>query len=458
MYRYWLLFLFCMLFFRIDAGEHYRFRVYLKDKGDSGFRLEKPELFLSEPALERRKKQAIPISESDLPISESYLRILSETGVTPVVQSKWFATVVVESEDSTVVDKLKACPIIDSVRWVWKGISKYPAETVVDTSRLQVEETPLPRKRYGYAERQIHMLNGVKLHQAGFMGENVRVAVIDAGFLHVDRIEAFDSLRLLGTRNVVFPGRSVYVGDDHGTKVLSCLAANLPGVMVGTAPHASYFLIKSEDSDSEYPIEEDFWVAAVEYADSVGVDVISSSLGYFSFDACELSYTHSDLNGKKTLISRAATLAAEKGILLFCSAGNEGNGDWGKITFPADADAVLTVGAVTEKKKRSTFSSFGFTADNRVKPDVVALGTGCCVIGPFGQIRYANGTSFATPVLAGMGICLRQAFPQMTNRELIDLIQRSSSLWKKPDTGIGYGVPDMYKAYKKGRKYVAETK
>ena len=313
--------------------------------------------------------------------------------------------------------------------------------------------TDKPQDReYGYAEKQIRMLNGIKLHETGFQGEGMRVAVIDAGFMNADRISAFDSLRLLGTHNIVFPGKSVFVGDDHGTKVLSCLAADIPGVMVGTAPKASYLLLKSEDSDSEYPIEEDYWTAAVEYADSAGVDVISSSLGYFSFDADELSYDQSALDGKTAMISRAASLAADRGILVFCSAGNEGNGDWEKITFPSDAAGIFTVGAIDEDKKKSSFSSVGFTADSRVKPDAVALGTGSCVIGPNGNIRYANGTSFATPILAGMGICLWQSLPWLNNREVISLMNRSSNRYKHPNKEFGYGIPDFYKAYKKERK------
>ncbi len=227
--------------------------------------------------------------------------------------------------------------------------------------------------------------------------------------------------------------------------------------MVGTAPEADYLLIKSEDSRSEFPIEEDYWVAAVEYADSVGVDVVSSSLGYFTFDAMELSHNHAELNGRMAIISRAAHIAGQKGILLFSSAGNEGNGDWEKITFPADASDILTVGAVDENKKKSLFSSAGPTKDGRVKPDVVALGTGCCVISPEGEISYANGTSFATPTLAGLGVCLWQALPSLTSGEIIALIQQSSSKHSRPDAKVGYGIPNIYKAYKEGKQY-AKTK
>ena len=250
------------------AGENYRFRVYLKDKGDDGFRVEEPEAYLSRQAIERRAKNDIAVTDADFPISRSYIAMLSETGATPVVQSKWFATVVVESPDSTVAEQLQQLAIVDSVKWIWKGNLRVPAEEKRE-DRFVSEDEPL-HNEYGYSYKQIKMLNGTKLHEAGFRGEGMRVAVIDAGFMNADRVSAFDSLRLLGTHNVVFPGKSVFVGDDHGTKVLSCLAADIPGVMVGTAPKASYLLLKSEDSDSEYPVEEDYWTAAVEYADSAG--------------------------------------------------------------------------------------------------------------------------------------------------------------------------------------------
>lgn len=442
----------------LAAGESYCFRVYLKDKGDSGYTVDRPEAFLSKESIRRREKTGTPVSTTDLPIARSYLDTLSATGAKPMVQSKWLSTVVVSSADSTVAERLKELAIVDSVKWVWKGNNVIPTEEREEQrADYYPIDTPLKAK-YGYAEEQIKMLNGIKLHDAGYRGEGMRVAVIDAGFKNVDRISVFDSLRLIGTHNVLHPDSSVYAADDHGTKVLSCLAANLPGIMVGTAPEASYLLIKSEDSDSEYPIEEDYWTAAVEYADSVGVDVITSSLGYFAFDADELSYDQSALDGRSALISRAAHMAAQKGILMFCSAGNEGNGSWGKITFPSDACDVLTVGSVTDGKKKSIFSSVGFTADYRVKPDVVAMGSGSCVIDPNGNIRYASGTSFSTPILAGLGICLWQALPRLSNKEIIALLQQVSSQAKRPDAELGYGIPNMYKALKKGLEYAGTEK
>ena len=438
--------------FQSVASPRYRFRVYLHTKGEAGYRVDKPEAFLSAEAIARRERMGIAVEADDCPIAPAILDQLAQIGVKPILTSKWMRTVVVESEDYGVEQTLRQLPMVDSVRFVWQGEATAPLDRVESGERLAPTKEP-KKSPYGYALGQIKLLNGLKLHRAGFRGQGMRVAVIDAGFLNADRMRVFDSLRLLGTYNIVSPGQSVFAEDEHGTKVLSCLAANAPGWMVGTAPEASYWLIKSEDSRSEYPIEEDYYVAALEFADSVGVAVVSSSLGYYTFDDDSLSYTQADLDGYTAFISRAAHRAAEKGLLLFSSAGNEGNSTWEKITFPADTEGILTVGSMTSQKERSRFSSKGLTADGRIKPDLVALGSGSCVVVGSGEISYGSGTSFATPILAGMGICLWQALPQLSPQELIDLLRQSGSQAERPDAELGYGLPNLYEAYKKGKKY-----
>ncbi|MDR1407761.1 MAG: S8 family serine peptidase [Tannerella sp.] len=433
----------------VAANESYCFRIYLKDKGVMEESLLTPENFLSKEALARRARRMVDITLSDVPIAPSHIGMLASAGVRPVTQSKWMATVVVESDDSLAVDRLKNLPIVDSVQFVWKGADRLRN---CDCPHDDTPFEPLKEKTahdYGYARTQIEMLNGIRLHALGKRGQGMRIAVIDAGFLNVNRISAFASLHLLETHNVVFPGGDVYCDDDHGTKVLSCLAANLPGQMVGTAPEASYLLIKSEDSRSEYPIEEDFWAAALEYADSVGIDIVSSSLGYYVFDTNDTLYRPGDLDGKTAFITQVAGKAEEKGMLLFVSAGNEGNREWGKITFPADAPSVLTVGAINEHGERSAFSSTGFTADYRVKPDIVALGMGAVVVNADGDIGYSNGTSFSTPIAAGLGACLWQALSWLSNREIVTLIRQTASQFDHPDAEQGYGIPNMYEAYRK---------
>ena len=434
----------------LNAAESYCFRVYLNDKGVETKAVDAPEAFLSQEAIALRNKRFVDITVSDVPINRLVIDAVLSVGCRLVTQSKWMSTLVVECEDSLLIEKISILPMVDSVACVWYGTNRLNAGLCADDKILLEPSNEKLPDEYGYAEAQIEMLNGIPLHNLGRRGQGMRIAVIDAGFLNVDRIKAFAELQLLGTHNVVFPGSSVFCADDHGTKVLSCMAANLPGWMIGTAPEASYLLIKSEDSRTEFPIEEDYWAAAIEYADSVGVNVVTSSVGYAEFDTPEAVYSQDDLDGRTAFISQVAEKAVEKGILLFCSAGNEGNQSWGKITFPGDVSDIITVGAITSEKEHSNFSSTGFTTDNRIKPDVVALGSGVTVIGAEGQVQYAHGTSFSTPIVAGLGACLWQSLHWLTNREIIKLIQQTASQADRPDVEKGYGIPDIYKVYRKG--------
>lgn len=453
-HRLIILFLFVIQALSLHAEEEtWYFRVYLNDKGDSGYTLDKPEEYLSATAIKRREQYHIPITHSDIPIADSHIKLLTAHGGQVITQSRWLSTVVIEGTDSLIVDALKQISIVDSVKWVWKGTKSLLNREAENSQGILIPQETVQPSYYGYGQSQIEMLNGIHLHASGYNGEDMHIAVIDAGFTNVDRISVFDSLQLAGTRNFVSPDESVFSGDDHGTKVLSCMAANYPGVLVGTAPKAKYWLLKSEDSRSEFPVEEDYWTAAVEFADSVGVSIISSSLGYFNFDIEEMNYSQEGLDGKTAFISRAAALAAQKGILIVCSAGNEGNNWWEKITFPSDTEDILTVGSITEEKEKSNFSSTGFTSDYRVKPDLVALGTGSCVINGNGDLLYANGTSFSTPIVAGLAACLWQSLPALNHTELIHLLQQTASQHKRPDAEKGYGIPNFDKAYKKGKKY-----
>ena len=434
----------------LNAAESYCFRVYLNDKGVDTKAVDAPEAFLSQETIALRTKRLVDITVSDVPINPSVIEEVLATGCRLVTQSKWMATLVVECADSLLIEKISILPMVDSVACVWYGSDRLQADVCKDDKTLLEPSNEKLPDDYGYAEAQIAMLNGIQLHNLGRRGQGMRIAVIDAGFLHVDRIKAFAELQLLGTHNVVFPGSSVFCADDHGTKVLSCMAANQPGWMIGTAPEASYLLIKSEDMRTEFPIEEDFFAAAIEYADSVGVDVVTTSLGYAEFDISEAIYSHDDLDGETAFISLVAAKAAEKGILFFCSAGNEYSKSWEKITFPADVSDVLTIGSVTSEGERSNFSSTGFTADLRIKPDVVALGSGVTVINSEGKVQYSNGTSFSTPIIAGLGACLWQSLHWLSNREIVALIQQTASQADRPDVEKGYGIPDFYKAYRKG--------
>jgi subtilisin family serine protease len=285
------------------------------------------------------------------------------------------------------------------------------------------------------------------MHNHGYTGENITIAVIDAGFLRADVLPAFENLwgnnRILGSRNMINPGSSVFGFSGHGMSVLSIIGGYVRGELIGSAPDASFWLLKSEDATSEYIIEEDYWIAAAEFADSVGVDIINTSLGYSEFNDKTQNHTYSDMDGNTTRISRAADIAASKGILVVVSAGNQGHKPWKYITAPADADSVLTIGAVDPSLNVTDFSGRGPSSDNQVKPDIMAIGQGIYVSKLDGNVDQGSGTSFSAPLITGLAACLWQANPDATNMEIRAAINKSADRFAQPDNNYGYGIPDF---------------
>lgn len=439
------------------ANNEYKFRLKLKDKGESSYSIANPQDFLSSRAIERRLRYNIAIDETDMPISEYYLSQIEKTGCDIVTKSKWNNTVAVHCADSLLIDQLKQLPFVEEVTLVWKN-SPTTIKKIEEEKYYNIIDPPVDSLFYGYANDNIRLLNGDILHNEGFMGENMIIGVIDAGFNNLPNIEYFDNTNLIGFKNFVPENSSLFEGaNQHGTNVYSCIATYKPFRYIGTAPFAKYWLLGSEDSESEYPIEEDYWAAAIEFADSVGVDVINTSLGYTKFDAPATSYTREMLDGESSLIARAANKAVNKGMFLVISAGNAGNKEWGKISTPADAKGVLTVGAIARDSTIANFSSRGLTADLRIKPDVVALGRGAIVISDDGKASYKNGTSFSSPIMCGLVACLWQAFPTLTNLELLEVIRQSADRYEDPSIEYGYGIPDMHKAMQIAQQ-VAERK
>lgn len=424
-----------------------KYRISLKDKAATEYSLKKPEKYLSAKAIERRRKQNLPIDSTDLPVCRKYIDEIRKQGVKIVVTGKWDNFVTVSCNDTTLIDCIAALPFVLSTEKVW--ISPGAGKPSMATERDSVLNQPTihPDSIYGRAITQIQMSNGDKLHEAGFKGQGMTIAVIDAGFHNVDKITAMQNIRILGTKDFVNQQADIFAESSHGMSVLSCIGMNRPDIMTGTAPEASFWLLRSEDEYSEHLVEQDYWSAAVEFADSVGVDVINTSLGYYSFDDKSKNYKYRDLDGRHALMSRQASHIADKGMILVCSAGNSGAGSWKKITPPGDADNVLTVGAIDKRAVLATFSSVGNTADHRVKPDVVAVGVGSDVIRTDGNQGRANGTSFSSPIMCGMVTCLWQACPTLTAKEVIELVRRSGDRAGFPDNIYGYGVPDMWKAY-----------
>ena len=431
-----------------SAEKNYKFRVNLKDKVGTAYTVDNPQAFLSERALERRNRQNLPIDETDLPVSQQYVKELLGTGARLVTSSKWNNTVVLEVSDTTLMDKVAKMPFVTGVKKVWAQPDSIPPRNK-NRKKEVTNEIEKTGDYYGKALQQIAIHGGDSLHSAGFSGKGMHVAVIDAGFYNVDAIKLFKKMDLLGTRDFVNPSSDIYAENGHGMMVLSCMAANAKDAFVGTAPDASFWLLRSEDADTEQPIEEDYWAAAIEFADSVGVDVVNTSLGYYSFDEGYAPYRYRDLDGHYSLMSHSASMAADKGVVVVCSAGNSGKSAWKKMTPPGDSEHVITVGALTKDLVNTDFSSIGNTSDGRIKPDVMAIGQQSVVSGRNGKVSKGNGTSFASPIMCGVVACFWQACPWLTAKEVVKAVQQAGDRVDFPDNIYGYGVPNLWKAYQK---------
>ncbi|WP_278701260.1 S8 family peptidase [Phocaeicola sartorii] len=429
----------------------YKYRINLRDKAETTYTLDNPSAYLSGRAMERRTKQGLPVDSTDLPVCRTYIHALAEKGAQPVSTSKWNNTVVVQVADTSVIAGIAELPFVTAVRKVWTAPDSIPARNA-DRKKEVTNKVTKNDHYYGDAWRQIAVHHGDSLHGAGFRGAGMQIAVIDAGYYNADEISVFKKMNLLGTRDFVNPRSDIYAENYHGMKVLSCLAANRPHVLVGTAPEAAYWLLRSEDDDTEQLVEEDYWAEALEFADSAGVDVVNTSLGYYEFDDKAMNYRYRDLDGRYSLMSHSASLAADKGMVVVCSAGNSGRGVWKKITPPGDAKNILTVGAVTRELVNADFSSVGNTTDGRIKPDVMAVGVSSAVAGTDGTVSYANGTSFASPILCGLVACFWQACPWLTARQVVEAVQNAGDRKEYPDNIFGYGIPDIWKAYQTALK------
>lgn len=429
------------------------------DKNNTPFSLDNPSAYLSEKAIQRRTKFQIPITLSDLPVNPSYIQDILNAGAELVTATKWLNGISVIPNNTQALDSIRALPFVESV--IKTHNVAFGLKSQIDSIKLVINERKIPFKNrnilkstsildYGDAYHQIKMHNGDILHDLGYLGQGMTIAVLDNGFEKVDEMGVFDSIwannQIISTYDFVKQQEIGFNTTDHGTKVLSTMAANSPGMMIGTAPKANYHLIRTEIKDTESLLEEFLWISGAEYADSVGVDIITSSLGYSEFDDETQNHTYSDLDGNTTPITKAADMAASKGILVITSAGNSGNKPWVYITAPADGDNVLTVGAVDSSGVLTVFSSLGPTADGRIKPNVVALGQSVTFANISNLIVSGNGTSFSAPIISGLAACLWQSNPLLSNLVIKEIIEKSSNQWNNPDNFYGYGLPDFYLA------------
>ena len=450
-----------------------KYWVAFTDKKGTPYSIDKPEAFLSPRAIELRKAHGIAIDERDLPVNPDYVRqvLALDTAARCFTTSKWLNGMTVYALRDDMKEAIEKLPFVDSVQ---RTIAMKEPEPPIEPAYVFPGSGGQPIFSYqsdiqnnndfdyGKAWDQVRVNNVHWLHRMGFRGEGMQMMVLDGGFQNIDTISCFEILRndhrLLGARNFVQPEKDPMRKHTHGTMVLSCIASYLPGKLVGTAPMVQVYVAQTEDGRSENRIEEDNWVAGLEYADSLGCQVLNSSLGYTTFDDTVNQRTYADLTGEVSRASKAATIAASKGLLICNSAGNEGGKKWKYIGAPADAKDIITVGAVNIERKRAYFSSFGPTADGRIKPDACAVGRNTYLSTPTGIITIADGTSFSSPMLSGMVACLWQAFPEKSNYEIMEAIRQAGDcnvstpdgiFITGPNTndGYGYGITDFLLAY-----------
>jgi subtilisin family serine protease len=441
--------LFLILFFSCFAGFSQEDAwVYFNAKNNAQNYYDSPLLLFSQRAIDRRVKQNIALDSKDIPIDKSFIsQIKSVSGITVMAKSKWLNALHVRGTQ-TVINSLKSFAFVEKVDFADKKLNSTGRAAVSSKTKSvsKVLETQVSFA-YGSSANQIQMLHGDVLHQQNYTGSGKIIAILDAGFPGVNTAQPFQRLRdnnqILGGYDFVSRNTDFYTGDSHGTMVLSCMGGYKENELVGTAPDASYYLFRTEDDSSENPVEESYWVEAAEKADSLGVDIINTSLGYFEFDDASYNHTYAEMDGKTAYITRGAEIAFSRGMIVVVSAGNEGATVNPHVGVPADGISVLTVGAVTSAKTVTSFSSIGPSFDGRVKPDVMAQGQSVVLSDSAGNIGTANGTSFSSPIMAGMAACLWQAFPNKTNKEIKDLIVKSADRYTVPDTKYGYGIPDF---------------
>jgi hypothetical protein len=433
-----------------------RYAIHFKDKADSPYSISNPLEYLSQRAMDRRIKFDIAVTEDDFPVNPSYIESITATGAYVSASSRWSNSVLVYA-DNNMFDLINKLDFVEKIVYVKPAegtYKKYDFHPKWKNEKFENSSKTRGDFNYGYAFTQINQLNGITVHKQGYTGEGVLIAVIDGGFQKANEVigfaHLFESGKIVLEKNVVEPNRSIYdeTISNHGTVVLSCMGGYIDDVYVGTAPSASYALIRTEDTPTEYLIEEYFWMMGAEIADSLGADIINSSLGYTTFDDPSMNHTHSELDGKTAVSSIAAKMAVERGVFVTNSAGNNNGGEFPWVGSPADAPEALSLGAVNFYGQIASFSSIGPNGAGHPKPDVVACGSGVYVILPNNSIATSSGTSFSSPITCGMVACIIQAAPDKKPQEILNAIQKSANRYPEHDIQYGYGIPDFSKVLK----------
>ena len=450
-----LLFLMTFLFVKglVAQSSFNTYFVQFTDKANTPFSLSNPGEYLSANAVERRMRTGVGFDSLDIPVNKNYIQqVLQQGNSKLLLRSKWFNSITVELLDTAIAAdwklQVEALPFVFQV----KSLPSVPLEKISIQRGMQSGDGMVSDDFYGPSFRQTEMLNGHLLHQLGLNGKGMDIAVFDGGFLfaniHPAMTHLFEEGRIIETHDFLhYNSSEVFDASTHGTMVLSHMAGIMQDSLFGTAVEANYYLFQTEDVFREVRLEEDTWIQAAEWADSIGIDVINSSLGYSLFDEDYMNYSTSDMNGTTTRISQAAEICALKGTLVVNSAGNSGDDQWHVITAPSDAEHVLCIGAVDLNGNHASFSGFHPPGLNDIKPNVVAMGRQTVYASSDGTIARGNGTSFSSPIIAGMAATLWQAFPTATNMEIFNAIEESASLYIVPNDSMGNGIPDFWSAF-----------
>ncbi|MEI9947232.1 MAG: S8 family peptidase [Chitinophagaceae bacterium] len=454
-----LLFLFLSLLASSSYSQSTRYIVRFKHKGATSFTLSNPAPYLSQRAIDRRTRYNITIDSADLPVPSSFITAIKNIpNVTVLNISRWLNAVTILTTDANAINTINSLPYVQNTmaiaaRAVMNDMVKFEEEiTPANPTNTRMQQVEGDYFDYGTASyNEIHIHNGDFLHNIGLRGQGMQIAMLDGGFFQYTNFKAFDSAnannQFLDTWDFVAGNASVVEDNSHGMSCLSTIAGNIPGQFIGTAPKANFRLYRTEDVAGEYPIEEFNWTCGAERADSSGADVISSSVGYNTFDNPAFDHTYSDMNGDITMAAIAADIAARKGVLIFNAAGNTGSTAWRYLVTPADADSVVAVGAVNTAGIVGSFSAYGPSSDGRIKPDVASVGVAALVQTSGNTIAASNGTSFACPKMAGLGAALWQAFPEFNNMRIVRALKEAGSIYSSPNDRIGYGIPNMKVAF-----------
>ena len=440
--------------------------VYFNDKPNAATFLNEPLTMLTQRALDRRSAQGIALSENDVPVYQPYIeQISAASGITVKANSKWLNCLHIRGS-ITDINALTSLSFVNHVTFANDALNTSGGK--ISNSKSVASFNPINKQldvnvtfNYGNSANQIQMLNGHLLHEQNFTGAGKIIAVIDSGFINVNSTQPFERLftngLILGGYNYVSQSNDVYSLHNHGTLVLSCMGGFVEGQLVGTAPDAQYYLYVTEDVIDENPVEESFWVQAAEEADRVGVDVITSSLGYFGYDNTAYSHTYSDMTGNSNFASKGANIAFSKGMVVVASAGNAGSSSEPHVGVPAEATNVLAIGAVQSNETYAAFSSIGPSFDGRIKPDIMAQGQAAIVANTSGATQTASGTSFSGPIMAGMIASFWQAVPTFTNQQVVDYVKQSADMFATPNAQFGYGIPDFQLALSNALLSLEET-